>query len=254
MANDLHIGLGLWPASGQINASDAEILDDMVARLPLADDTSLTSDSIYSAFLAAKKASDAWVKYYMISVVLLVMAAANATQDLQLFGTKILPLFVGPTAILYFSVCIVVYTNHELKMRLFRAFFQGRLRAKRGPERAQILIRYPLAFYGGAFLPWEARPKGFVVSWRHIFTTLPALGILAAGWLLAVFGLGALLFYVLHGIYQEPKLLLLVRWAIIIAVPATLIVSGAFLRGAKAKHKYTYDKIARRMPETHREI
>jgi hypothetical protein len=126
MAEDQNRREGLWPPSGQFSVSDADILADMINRLNLSEVNLLTADTIYTAFLEVKKAADAWVKYYMISVVLLLMTAARATDELSLFGTKVSTPYIGPAAILSFSVCTLAYTNHELKMRLYRAFFNGR--------------------------------------------------------------------------------------------------------------------------------
>lgn len=72
MTNDVHVKFSLWPIDGTTSASDTDILGDMIDRLPLVDDTPQTSDAIYSSFVEAKKASDGWIKYYMISVVLLI--------------------------------------------------------------------------------------------------------------------------------------------------------------------------------------
>ncbi|RUU10577.1 hypothetical protein EOD08_33100 [Mesorhizobium sp. M6A.T.Ca.TU.002.02.2.1] len=229
---------GLWPHAGEVSVSDADILADMIARVPLGEDTALTADSIYEAFVEAKKASDAWIIYYMISVALLLMAAAHAITKLPLLGVELSGPFIGPAAILYFSVCTAAYTNHELKMRLYRTFFQNRLNAVSGPDRANILLRYPLAFYGGEYLPWAARPKGFVVGWKHIVVSLPSLGISALGWLLAVFGLMALLGYALYGVYSDPVLPLLVKVAVMVMFFGSVTVSGQLLRTAKVKHPY----------------
>jgi hypothetical protein len=234
----------LWPSEGTVRISDSEILDDMIARILLGEVDPLTPDSIYSAFVEAKKASDSWIKYYMIAVALLVMAMAGAIVDIQLFGTKLHPQFIGPTAILYFSACTLAYTNHELKMRLFRAFFNYRLHAMNGPDRAQILLRYPLAFYGGDFLAWEARPKGFVVGWAHVLNTLPMVAIAIVWRLLAVFGLLSLLVVTLHGIYEDPKLPSLVKWGVIVSFFSSLIFSGTVLRSAKTRYKYKFEELA----------
>lgn len=238
MAGEQNSRANLWPVSGKISVSDAEILSNMISRIGLDEATALTPDSVYSAFLEAKKASDAWIKYYMISVALLIIAAAQATSELSLFGAKISGPFIGPAAILSFSVCTLVYTNHELKMRLFRSFFDGRLAAMDGPDRAEILLRYPLAFYGGKYLPFEARPKGFTVSLAHIFTSLPTLVCIWLGWLLAVFGLMALVSYVLHSVYAEPALPLLIKGAVFAGFFGSAISSGTMLRKASAKHVY----------------
>jgi hypothetical protein len=238
MAGEQNSRINLWPMSGKISASDAEILSDMVSRISLGEATALTPDSVYAAFLEAKKASDAWIKYYMISVALLIMAATGAISELSQFGAKISASFIEPAAILSFSVCTLVYTNHELKMRLFRSFFDGRLAAMDGPDRAEILLRYPLAFYGAKYLPFEARPKGFTVGFWHIFTSLPALVFAALGWLLAVYGLMALLFYALYSVYAEPALPLLIKGAVFAGFFGSLILSGTMLRKASARHVY----------------
>jgi hypothetical protein len=98
----------LWPLSGPVDVRDADILVDMVNRLNLGEVEALTADSIYTAYLEFKKEADAWVKYYMVSVVLLLMTAMRATEELSLFGTKIIPQFIGVAAILSFSVCTLV--------------------------------------------------------------------------------------------------------------------------------------------------
>lgn len=238
MSGERNSRTNLWPMSGRISVSDAEILSDMISRIGLGEGAALTPDSVYAAFLQAKKESDGWIKYYMISVALLIIAAVHATQELSLFGAKITGPFIGPVAILSFSVCTLVYTNHELKMRLFRSFFDGRLVAMDGPDRAEILLRYPLAFYGGRYLPYEARPKGFTVSTKHLVTSLPALGFLALGWLLAGFGLAALLYYTLYSVYSEPTLPLLIKGAVFAGFFGSIITSGTMLRKASAKHVY----------------
>jgi hypothetical protein len=238
MAGDQNSRTNLWPMSGKVNVSDAEILSDMISRIDLGKPKVLTPDSVYTAFLKAKKASDEWIKYYFIAVALLIMAAARATSELSLFEAKITGPFIGPVAILSFSVCTLVYTNHELKMRLFRSFFEGRLAAVDGPDRADILLRYPLAFYGRHYLAFEARPKGFTVSWKHIFNSLPALMVVALGWLLSVFGLMALLFYALYSVYAEPKLPLLIKGGVFAGFFGSIIFSGTMLRKASTKHVY----------------
>jgi hypothetical protein len=238
MADEQNARTNLWPISGKASVSDAEILSDMTARIGLGEATALTPDSVYAAFLEVKKASDAWIKYYMISVALLIVAAAQATPELSLFGAKISGPFIGPAAILSFSFCTIVYTNHELKMRLFRSFFDGRLAAMDGPARAEILLRYPLAFYGSQYLPFEARPKGFTVNWWHVFTSLPLIVLMALGWLLVVFGLMALVFYALYGVYAEPALPLLIKAAIFAGFLGSMYFSGKMLRKASARHGY----------------
>jgi hypothetical protein len=107
-----------------------------------------------------------------------------------------------------------------------------------GPDRAQILLRYPLAFYGVSYLPYEARPKGVTLGWSAILASLPLLGVLGMGWLLAVFGLMALLVYALYIVYVEPKLPLLVKVAVFAFFLGSIIVSGTTLRDAKIKHRY----------------
>jgi hypothetical protein len=238
MAGDQRSGTNLWPTSGKISVSDAEILSNMISRIGLGEATALTPDSVYAAFLEAKKASDAWNKYYMISVALLIIAAAKATLEVHLIGAEIKGPFIGPAAILFFSICTIVYTNHELKMRLFCSFFDSRLAAMHGPDRAEILLRYPLAFYGAAYLPVEARPKGFTVSFRHIFASLPYLVFVLLGKLLAVFGLMALLFYALYSVYAEPVLPLLIKGAVFVGFLGSMVFSGTMLRNPNARHEY----------------
>ncbi|MER9191476.1 hypothetical protein [Mesorhizobium australicum] len=231
-------GGGLWPHAGEVSVSDSDILADMIARVPFGEDTALTADSVYAAFVEAKKASDAWIVYYMISVALLLMAAAHAITKLPIFGVELSGPFIGPAAILYFSVCTAVYTNHELKMRLYRTFFHHRLNAVNGPDRASILLRYPLAFYGGEYLAWAARPKGFVIGWMHVLGSLPMIGIAALGWLLAVFGLMALVLYVLYGVYDDPDLSRLIKAGVLAMFFGSVMASGQLLRSAKVKHPY----------------
>jgi hypothetical protein len=238
MAGEQNGRPNLWPKSGKISVSDTEILSNMISRIDLGEATALTPDSVYASFLEAKKASDAWIKYYMISVALLIIAAARATPELSLFGAKFSGPFIGPVAILSFSVCTLVYTNHELKMRLFRSFFDGRLAAMDGPDRAEILLRYPLAFFGSKYLPFEARPTGFTVSFKHIVASLPVLAVVALGWLLAGFGLSALLFYALSSVYAEPALPLLIKGAVFAGFFGSIIFSGTMLRKSSAKHVY----------------
>lgn len=228
----------MWPTSGRVKVSDADILADMVGRLSVDEIPALTTDSIYAAFLEAKTANDAWIKYYLISVALLVMAAARAIDSLSLFGAGISGPFIGSAAILSFSVCALAYTNHELKMRLYRAFFKSRLDATNGPDRAKILLRFPLAFYGGEYLPLLARPKGFVVSWKYLLRSVPVLGILLICRLLALFGLGSLVVSALNEVLDDPTLPPLVKGAVLLSFVSSLAISGLMLRRAKVKHQY----------------
>lgn len=228
----------LWPKSGKLNVSDAEILRNMISRVDLDEAPPLTPDSIYAAFLEAKKVSDAWIKYYFISVTLLIITAARATPELSLFGTKISGQFIGPTAILSFSVCTLAYTNNELKMRLFCAFFDDMLVAKDGPNRASVLLRYPLAFYGSAYLPFQARPADVTVGYRHIAASIPALIFTYIGWLLAVYGMIALLGYASYSVYAESGLPLAIKIAVFTGLFGSLIVSGTLLRKPNARHVY----------------
>jgi hypothetical protein len=253
MKNDLHSEPGLWDCDGDLSVSDAEILDDMIARLALGKDPPLTPDSIYSAFLEAKKSSDSWIKYYMIAVVLLGMVIVGAVTDFTVSGIKIDPVFIHPAAIMYFSVCTTAYTHHELKMRLFRAFFKSHLLAMNGPDRAQILLRYPLAFYGGEFLAWEARPKGFVVGLEHVLNSLPLLGLYLVGWVIAAPGLLLLLGFTLWGIFHDPVLSFWVKLGVFVWFFSALIYSGSVLRRSKKKHPYIFDEtVAKGMQQNHR--
>jgi hypothetical protein len=94
---------GPWPEIGRTNnISDTEILADMVNRLGLSDPKPLTEDSLYKAFVKAKKAADEWVKYYMISVALLVLAVLPATKEMEIIGIKITGPFVGPALSFHF--------------------------------------------------------------------------------------------------------------------------------------------------------
>jgi hypothetical protein len=65
-------------------------------------------------------------------------------------------------------------------MRMYCAYFKSRLEAMNGPDRAQILLRYPLAFYGTEFLPFALRPKGVVISVKQVISSLPAFSEYAA--------------------------------------------------------------------------
>lgn len=228
----------LWPKSGKIRLSDTELLNFMISRLDLGKEKELTADSIYAAFTEVKKESDYWIKYYLISITLLVMTATGATKEMSLFNAKINGEFIGAASIIFFSVCTVIYTNHELKIRFFRSFFNGRLAAMDGPDRADILLRYPLSFHGGEFVPFEARPKEFTVSWQHIIASLPSLVFLSLGWLLAVYGLLALLFYALYCVYSEPKLPFWIKGVVVASCFGSLIFSGTLLRKASVKHTY----------------
>lgn len=197
----------------------------------------LTSDLIYAAFVEAKRESDASIKYYLITVALLLMAAARAIKTFPLLGVDISGPFIGPAGVLSFCVCTVVYTNHELKMRLFSAFFKSQLEAT--PNRAEILLRYPLAFYGGEFVAWAARPKGFVVGWEQVAAWLPVIGFAALGWLLGVFGLMGLVISAVYGVYIEPAIPVLVKYPVIVAFVGSMAFSGALLRNPKVEHYYS---------------
>jgi len=238
MAGELDRKPGPWSKGSNVSISDAEIVTDMINRLELGKTNVLTADSIYTAFQDAKKAADDWIKYYMISVVLLLLAVTGAMEELELFGTKLSTPFVGPASILSFAVCTLGYTNHELKMRLYRAFFEGLLAGISRADRASILLRYPLAYYGGKYLPHESRPDDYMVGLRSILASLPILGVLGIGWLLAVFGLMLLLGYALYGVFEQPDLPPLIKVAVFAFFFGAIMVSGEMLRNPKTKHQY----------------
>ncbi len=242
----------LWPENETVSVSDSEILYDVVTSLPVDESEPLTADSIYKAYVEAKKDNDSWIKYYMISVALLVMTATNAISELSLFGTKLGVQFIGPTAIFYFSVCTLVYTNHELKMRMYRAFFKHMLDYMDGSDRGQVLLRYPLAFYGGEYVAWSARPAGFVVNWRFHLTSIPAALVTLMGWVLAVFGLMGLLGFSLEVIYNNANLSRLIKAAVFVGFFGSMFTSAAFLRNAKTKHEYTFDSVAQALEKKRR--
>jgi hypothetical protein len=64
------------------------------------------------------------------------------------------------------------------------------------------------------------------------------LGVLGIGWLLAVFGLMALLFYALYSVSIEPNLPLLVKVAVFAFCFGSLMTSAKMLRNPKVKHRY----------------
>ena len=237
MADDISRNANLWPESGKVRVSDSDILTDMASRVDLGEATPLSPDSVYAAFLEAKKASDAWVKYHFISVALLVVAAAGATDELNLLGIKIKAQFIAPAAIVSFSVSTLAFTNHELKMRLFRAFFRVLLESRNGSERADILFLYPLAYYGTEYLPYASRPAHAIFGLRHLLRTLPAICVIGIGWL-AIIGLAQLGFYVAEKVFQDKTLPWTVKASVLVFFLCALILSSQLLRRAKKKHEY----------------
>uniref|UniRef100_B0T915 Uncharacterized protein n=1 Tax=Caulobacter sp. (strain K31) TaxID=366602 RepID=B0T915_CAUSK len=228
-----------WPTRGRAKISDAEVLADMAARAPLGASPPLTADLIYAAFLEAKKASDAWIKYYLASVMLMLLAAIDAIQEVSLPMTKLQGAFIGPAALVSFAICGLAYTNHELKMRLYRAVFDRQLAALAGPDRAAVLLRYPLAYTGASFLPFAARPDGVHLSWRQTLGTLQVAAALQLGWLFAVPGLMFLVIAAAFGLVTEPALPVWIKALVLAFLVGSLMFTSACLRPPRHKHGYT---------------
>lgn len=237
-APDLPVGGGLWPTDRKARISDAEILADLVAKTPLVVSAPLTADLVYSAFLEAKKASDAWIKYYLISVMLMVLAAVDALTEVSLPMAKLEGAFIGPAALVAFSICGLAFTNHELKIRPYRAFFDAQLAALDGPDRGAVLLRYPLAFTGAAFLPFAMRPARLTLGWLHLTSFTQVFAILQLGWLVAVPGLMLLVCAAGFGVLTEARLPLWVRGAVLVFTLAATLLVGGCLRRADKKHLY----------------
>ncbi len=227
------------PNSARIKLSDQQLLLAMVSRLDVGAPAPLTADVVYAAFLEAKKASDDWIKYYMIGMVLLIVAATHATLELDLFGTKLKGPFICPAALAYFSVCVLAYTNHELKMRLFKTFFNSQIGERSVSDRGEMLMRYPLAFIGSEYLPVHARPAGFMIGWREVLSSLPLLGVAGAAWFLSVYGLLAVVCLAIWDMLVEPTLSIVVKMSVLAFFLASAAVSGSLLRNPKAVRKYT---------------
>ena len=73
---------------------------------------------------------------------------------------------------------------------------------------------------------------------RILLTRRLRLAVVGMGWLLAVFGLMALVTYAAYGVYVEPGLPLLVKGAVFAFFLGSMLASGQILRNAKAKHRY----------------
>lgn len=227
-----------WPNTPDAKVSDEAILRGLVHHLSLAQSDPVTIESFYEGFQQAKKASDDWIKYHMISVALLIIAVSRASPELSLFGTKVTGAFIAPTAILYFSVCTMAYTSHELKMRLFRIVFKEMLEGLRGARRAEVLMRFPLAYAGTEFLPAETRPNGWTISGKQVLQSLPLIAVMKLAWMAAVFGLMGLLFYAIFMMFTDPGLPLPVSGCVLICFLEAMIFSSKLLRDPKVKHGY----------------
>lgn len=227
-----------WPSVGELKVSDAEVLAHATSQIRIGDDDKTSAARLYETFKEVKKESDGWIKYYMISTALLVIAAAHASTELSLFGAKLPGPLIGPTAIIYFSVCTAAYTNFEIKMRMFRTFFKRRLDGLRGPPRAEMLMRYPLAFIGSEFLPPEMRPIGWTLGRGQLAQSIPAAVVLGLTWVAAVFGLAALLGYNFYAMYLASTVPSVVKWAVAVAFGGTMTVSAKMLRSPGTRHLY----------------
>ena len=139
---------------------------------------------------------------------------------------------------MYFSVCTVAYTNFELKIRLYKAFFHRLLRGASREERIELMLRFPLAMSSGKYIPHDLIPADATLGTRHVLGLLPTAAVLSIGWLVSVFGLMLLLFYVLYMAASSPELPRTVLIATYLAFAGSVIMSGQLLRRPDLPRKY----------------
>jgi hypothetical protein len=58
------------------------------------------------------------------------------------------------------------------------------------------------------------------------------------GWLVAVFGLMALLGYSFYAMCLEPSLPAIIKWSVGVALGGAMIFSAKMLRGVRVRHLY----------------
>ncbi|MBY5363693.1 hypothetical protein HFO97_27875 [Rhizobium leguminosarum] len=243
MSNTYPVGstISAWPSLEDVALCDAEILDDAISQMRFIKGAGVSSDVVYSALKEINSANDQWIKYYFIGIAILLLAFSPDSAEVTFLGLKISKEWLLPASVIYFCVCNTYYCTNELKMRLFRAYFRSLLKGRLGAERTSILLRYPLAYSGGAFIPREFRAAGYVIGLGQVLSFVPLAPFLVAG----LFAQG--LVYVLFGLaaYQtleNGQLPIYVQWGVPAAFAASVFLTATLLRPPNKKHKYLYEK------------
>lgn len=228
----------LWsPAAGRVSVSDDEILADLVSQLAASQPLSDRADGLYAELKEVKRDADGWIKYYAISLALLALYAASGLSDLQLFGVRITGGLLAPASIVYFSLCLVVWTTYELKVRVYRRIFSRALADLQGAQRLAWLLRYPQAYSGVEFMPQYFKPATFVASARQAFVLLPAAVIFVVV-LVAIVAAGWLSIYVTQLMWLNASIALAVKIGASLALAGAVITSGALLRSGRQRRTY----------------
>ncbi len=232
-----------WSSLADVLLSDDEILEDAIAHMQFIDSGSEAADVVYLAMKDIKNTNDQWVRYYFIGIAILLLAFSPGSAEVTMLGLKISKDWLLPVAVVYFCVCSAYYCTIQLKMRLFRAFFKSLLKGKLGAERAPVLLRYPLAYSGGAFVAREFRVPGYVISLREVLSLGPLAAFLVAG------SISQLLVYAAFGFaayqtFENGELPFYVRWGVPAAFVASVLLAVTFLRNASVRHRYIFEKTA----------
>lgn len=227
----------IWSGPEPYQVCDADILNETIDRAAIQLGPPLDEDRVYAAFLTVKVASEGWFKHYAGAIALLVLAHLKVLREATLYGFRFDSEYLAAAAIVALAICTVAFTNHEIKLRLYRAYFNARLTAADGPDRAAILLRFPGAFMGPEFHAIESRPKHIMISFGQVVSMLP---------LLLAIALGALVFFVISSlalsatinVVRGDALAWYVRLGVIGVEAVAILLSLHLLRSPKRPHRY----------------
>lgn len=191
----------------------------------------------YAEYKELCKEHITWFKHYFIALALLLLSYLKVIEEFEIFGAKISSSFFPFTALLYSTVSIIVYTNFELKMRVYRSVYSNELENLIPEQRLAVLMRFPFAFSGPEYIVPNIIIKTYLISgFKQMVSHLSL--VMMSGMVIIVFSIIMLLNWV--AIYE---IILLEKYgAIRYIVPAAWLIAWIFsltiLRNIKNEYLY----------------
>lgn len=217
--------------------SDKQLFETL-ADDPNAEIASGKIAATYDGYKDLQTEHNAWIKHYAIAAALLLAAQLQAITDYSVLGAAVRKEYIPAVALLYLAFSAVVWTNYELKMRVYRAVYEAELERMEPSTRMLTLLRYPLAFLGPAFTAPNMVLKSHVMSTKDMVLSLPTIVVIMLVKLAALACLTIATTSVVWEIYNADRYLGAARYAILATFFVGVMSPALLIRNAMRKHVY----------------
>lgn len=163
----------------------------------------------------------------------MIASQLDIIKEFPPLGKAIQEQFIPLATLVYLSFSILIYTNFEQKLRLYRAVYEAELETMDPSSRMLTMMRYPLAFYGSSFTAPYILMKTHTISDKDFFFGMPLF--LLARFAKPIFLLcGAALFAMTGNVFakvaQVPVQPSWIKYVVLAGCVASSLLSAAMLK------------------------